>query len=115
MWPWKAEGEKKMDDNADPRERMNDDTILDESKMKDLILDDLIKMLTDMLEISPTDIRPDTRIFDELDLDSLQLYELVVDLEEVYSIRMPDEDLDNVSTVNDVVDLVFRLSTQSEK
>ena len=97
-----------MDDNADPRERMNDDAILDESKMKDLILDDLIKMLTDMLEISPTDIRPDTRIFDELDLDSLQLYE-------VYSIRMPDEDLDNVSTVNDVVDLVFRLSTQSEK
>ena len=104
-----------MDDNADPRERMTDESVLDENKMKDLIYDDLVKMLTDMLEISPTDIRPDTMIFDdELDLDSLQLYELVVDLEEVYSIRMPDEDLDAVKTVADVVDLVFRLSSQTE-
>ena len=104
-----------MGDNGDPRERMNDDVSLDEPKMKDLILDDLIKIITDMLEISPTDIRPDTMIFEELDLDSLQLYELVVDLEEVYSIRMPDEDLDAVKTVGDVVDLVFRLSTKQEK
>ena len=103
-----------MDDNADPRERMNDESVLDEAKMRDLIYDDLVKMLTDLLEISPTDIRPDTRIFDDLDLDSLQLYELVVDLEEVYSIRMPDEDLDNVSSIEDVVDLVFRLSSQAE-
>ncbi|MCR5617976.1 MAG: acyl carrier protein [Clostridiales bacterium] len=104
-----------MDDNRDPMEYMNDDNTLDENKMKDLILDDLVKMITDMLDISPTDIRPDTIIPDELDLDSLQLYELVVDLEEVYSIRMPDEDLDNVKTVKDIVDLVFRLSTQPEK
>ena len=103
-----------MDDNADPRERMNDESVLDEAKMRDLIYDDLVKMLTDLLEISPTDIRPDMRIFDDLDLDSLQLYELVVDLEEVYSIRMPDEDLDNVSSIEDVVDLVFRLSSQAE-
>ena len=94
---------------------MTDESVLNENKMKDLIYDDLVKMLTDMLEISPTDIRPDMKIFyDDLDLDSLQLYELVVDLEEVYSIRMPDEDLDAVKTIADVVDLVFRLSTQTE-
>lgn len=102
-----------MDDNADPRERMNNEDVLDEMKMKDLILDDLIKMLTDMLDISPVDITPDVLIFDDLDLDSLQLYELVVDLEEVYSIRMPDEALEDVKTVNDVVDLVYSLSTQT--
>ncbi|MCQ2467251.1 MAG: acyl carrier protein [Clostridia bacterium] len=104
-----------MDDsNADPRERMNNEEELDEIKMKDLILDDLVKMLTDMLDISPVDITPDLRIFDDLDIDSLQLYELVVDLEEVYSIRMPDEALDGVKTVDDVVDLVYRLSAQTE-
>lgn len=101
-----------MDDNADPRERINNEA-LDENKMKDLILDDLIKMLTDMLDISPVDITPDVMIFDELDIDSLQMYELVVDLEEVYSIRMPDEALEDVETVDDVVNLVYRLSTQS--
>lgn len=107
-----AEGEKTtMDDNGDPREQMNNEGELDEIKMKDLILDDLIKMLTDMLDISPVDITPDVLIFDDLDLDSLQLYELVVDLEEVYSIRMPDEDLDSVKTVDDVVNLVYKLST----
>lgn len=101
-----------MDDNADPRERISNEA-LDENKMKDLILDDLIKMLTDMLDISPVDITPDVMIFDELDIDSLQMYELVVDLEEVYSIRMPDEALEDVETVDDVVNLVYRLSTQS--
>lgn len=104
-----------MDDNGDPRERMNNDDVLDEVKMKDLILDDLIKMLTDMLDISPVDITPDLYIFEDMNLDSLQLYELVVDLEEVYSIRMPDEYLDSVKTVSDVVDLVYKLSTQSEE
>lgn len=103
-----------MDDNADPRERNADSIENEEIRIKDLILDDLIKMLTQMLDISPTDVRPETLISTELDLDSLQLYELVIDLEEAYDIRMPDERLDNIKTVNDVVELVYSL-TRSDR
>ena len=63
------------------------------------------------LGISPTDITPDLRIMEDLAFDSLQIYQLVIDLEEAYDIRMPDEVLDTVVTVGDVVDLVYKFTS----
>lgn len=78
-------------------------------KVKDLISDDMVKMLSNILECSPLDISPDDNLINDLNLDSLQMYELVVDLEDVYSIRIPDESLDTVKTVSDAVELVYAL------
>ena len=96
------------DKNGDPRERNPEDG--HDIKRKDRIYDDIIEMVTRMITVSPTDISPDTDIIYDLGLDSLQIYELVVDLEDVYSIRLPDEDLEKLHTVQDVVDLVYKLS-----
>lgn len=93
----------------DPRERMNSEDILDK---KDRIFEDVLGMLVERLNISPTDIHMDTDVKDELMFDSLELYELVVDIEEAYDIRLPDEDLDQIVLVKDVVDLVYKLSTE---
>lgn len=78
---------------------------------KDRIFEDVLQLLVDELEVSPTDITLDMKIHEDLSYDSLQLYKLVVDLEEAYDIRMPDEILDSIITVQDVVDLVYELST----
>lgn len=94
-----------MDDSTDPRERNND-----EIKKKEMILDDIVRMLSQALEISSTDIKSDLDLTKDLILDSLQLYELVIELEEAYNIRLPDELLDHVETVADVVDLVYDLT-----
>ena len=67
-------------------------------------------MLVAELNVSPTDITSDLTIRDDLNFDSLQLYEFVIDLEEAYDIRLPDDLLDNVRTIADVVDLVYDLS-----
>ena len=97
-----------MDDNGNPREPMTEEDILEK---KDKIFEDVLKLLVDRLNISPTDIKLDTDVKDELLFDSLELYELVIDLEEAYDIRLPDEELDRIVLVQDVVDLVFNLST----
>ena len=97
-----------MDDNADPRERMNSEDILDK---KDRIFEDVLNMLVERLNISPTDIDYDTNVKEDLMFDSLDLYELVIDIEEAYDIRLPDEELDSIVYVKDVVDLIFTLST----
>jgi len=94
-----------MDDSTDPRERNND-----EIKKKEMILDDIVRLLSQALEISSTDIKSDLDLTKDLILDSLQLYELVIELEEAYNIRLPDELLDHVETVADVVDLVYDLT-----
>lgn len=96
-----------MDDNADPRER---NLTEDELEKKDRIFEDVLKLLVEELGISPTDITPDLKIMEDLAFDSLQIYQLVIDLEEAYDIRMPDEVLDTVDTVGDVVDLVYSLT-----
>ena len=95
-----------MDDPSGPRERNNDDMM----KRKDMIFDDIVKELTQTLNMSPTDITTDLSLRDDLILDSLQLYELVIDMEEAYNIRLPDELLDEIDTIEDVVDLVYKLT-----
>jgi|GEM_PF-336227 len=96
------------DKKGNPRERISDEST--KEKQKDRIYDDIIIMLTRMITVSPTDVSPETDILYDLGLDSLQVYELVVDLEDGYDIRLPDEDLDKIHTVQDVVDLVYKLS-----
>ena len=101
-----------MDDNGDPRERnFNEEDVL---KKKDKIFEDVLKMLVAELNVSPTDITSDLTIRDDLNFDSLQLYEFVIDLEEAYDIRLPDDLLDNVRTIADVVDLVYDLSAETQ-
>ena len=96
------------DKKGDPRERYPEENA--DGKKKDRIYDDIISMVTRLTTLSPTDVAPETDILYDLGLDSLQVYELVVDLEDGYDIRLPDEDLEKIHTVQDVVDLVFRLS-----
>ena len=97
-----------MDDKEAPRERNTAET--DVEKRKDMIFEDVLKLIVQELGISPTDINRDVSIIDELDFDSLQMYELVIDLEEAYDIRLPDELLETVKTVGDIVDLVYEQS-----
>lgn len=97
-----------MDDGAGPSKSMDSEDILEK---KDKIFEDILNMLVDKLNISPTDIRIDTDVREELMFDSLDLYELVIDIEEAYDIRLPDEDLDNIVLIKDVVDLIYNLST----
>ena len=97
------------DSTGKPRERT------EQQKKKDLILDDLIKMLSGELGISPTDITEDLDLTGDLPLDSLKLYELVIDLEEAYDIRITDEALDRIHNIDDLVNLIYRLCEEDGK
>jgi acyl carrier protein len=44
---------------------------------------------------------------EDLDADSLDLVELVMELEERFDIQVPEEDLESVATVGNAVDLVL--------
>ena len=50
---------------------------------------------------------PEASFADDLDADSLDLVELVMGLEERFDISVPEEDLENVGTVGQAVDLVM--------
>ena len=59
------------------------------------------------LEVSPDRITDETRFRDDLDADSLDLYELVMELEDTYGIAMSEEQSARIETVGAAVDFVF--------
>ncbi len=100
--------QESSDSSGDPRERLSLDQ--HDAKRKDKIYDDIIRMVVELTSLSPTDIASTSDIVFDLGLDSLQIYELVVDLEDGYDIRLPDELLEKIKTIADVVNMVYQLS-----
>ena len=62
--------------------------------------------LSTELEIEPARIEESTRFKEDLDADSLDLYELVMELEDRYGISVSEEQAAQIKTVGDAVDFV---------
>ena len=60
----------------------------------------------EVLSVEPDAVTEEARFKEDLDADSLDLVELVMGLEERFDISVPEEDLENVGTVGQAVDLV---------
>ena len=79
---------------------------------KDQVYEDLLNILTEELGVSPTAVNPTLDIRDDLQFDSLQLYSFIITVEEAYDIRISDEQIDKVHTMNDLVDMVCEIINQ---
>ena len=64
------------------------------------------------LEVPAEKITPETRFREDLDADSLDLYELVMELEDRYGIRVSEEEAAEINTVGDAVDFVTSRAVQ---
>ena len=73
---------------------------------RDEVYTRLVRYLADMFEVSEEKIRPEARLYEELDLDSIDALDLVVKLQELTGRRISPQEFKTVRTVNDVVDKV---------
>ena len=62
--------------------------------------------LSSELEVPLDRIQDSTRFRDDLDADSLDLYELVMELEDTYGLTVSDEEAARIETVGQAVDFV---------
>jgi acyl carrier protein len=76
---------------------------------KDEIYDRLAHRLTEMFEVPAEKIRLEARLYEDLDLDSIDAVDLVVKLQELTGKRVSPQDFKTVRTVSDVVDKVRAL------
>ena len=60
----------------------------------------------EVLSVDADKVVPEAKFGDDLDADSLDLVELVMALEEEFSIEVPEEDLEGIETVGQAYDLV---------
>jgi acyl carrier protein len=64
--------------------------------------------LSEELEVDAAEIEDGTRFKEDLDADSLDLYELVMELEDRYGISVSEEQAARIKTVGDAVDFVLQ-------
>jgi acyl carrier protein len=73
---------------------------------KDEVLSLVRDHLSEELEVDPGRIEEGTRFKEDLDADSLDLYELVMELEDRYGISVSEQEATRIKTVGDAVDFV---------
>jgi acyl carrier protein len=78
------------------------------------VLERIREHLSTELEIDPARIQPETRFKEDLEADSLDLVELVVELEDTYGIRIPDEQAARILTVGQAADHVAAHAAELE-
>uniref|UniRef100_UPI003FEF95C7 acyl carrier protein n=1 Tax=Roseburia sp. TaxID=2049040 RepID=UPI003FEF95C7 len=68
------------------------------------MLEKMKKIIAEQLNVEESTITPESSFKDDLGADSLDLFELVMALEEEFGVSIPSEDLENIKTVNDVME-----------
>jgi len=61
------------------------------------------KILTDKLGIAESEITPDANFVKDLGIDSLDYAEIVMEFEQTFDIRIPDDDADRLQTFGEAV------------
>ena len=70
------------------------------------MFDQIKEIMVDTLACDEEKITPEASISEDLGIDSLDAVELVMVLEEEFSIKIPDEELAKMKTVQDIMDCV---------
>jgi acyl carrier protein len=63
--------------------------------------------LTEQLGVDENDVNEEASFQEDLDADSLDLVELIMELEDQFGIKIPDEDAQKLTTVGQAVDYVL--------
>ena len=63
----------------------------------------LQEIIADVLNVDPNEVTMETTFADDLGADSLDLFQLVMALEEEYEVEIPSEDLESLTTVSAVM------------
>lgn len=67
------------------------------------MLEKMKEIIAEQLSVDESEIALETSFKDDLGADSLDLFELVMALEEEYDVEIPSDDLTELNTVEDVI------------
>lgn len=68
------------------------------------MLENLKEIISEQLNIDKDQITENSNFKDDLGADSLDLFELIMSLEEEYEVDIPSDELENIATVGDVME-----------
>ncbi len=66
----------------------------------------LQKIIAEVLNLSEEEIRPDSTFVDDLGADSLDVFQIIMGIEEEFDIEIDNEEAEKITTVQDAVDQI---------
>ena len=88
---------------------MSEHKILSEAEIRALLAD----TLENLFEIEPERIKPDTNLYEDLEIDSIDAIDLIDHIKRETGRKLQAEDFRNVRTVEDVVQAVLKVQQDS--
>lgn len=74
--------------------------------MADALFEQIRELIADRLGVEVDKVTPEASFKDDLGADSLDLVELVMELEDEFDLEISDEDAEKINTVQDVLDYI---------
>lgn len=71
-----------------------------------VVLDKVKEILVDQLDVDGDSVTMESVITDDLGADSLDVVDLVMSLEEEFDIEIPDEEIESMKTVGNIVNYI---------
>ena len=66
----------------------------------------LQKIIAEVLNLSEEEIRPDSTVVDDRGADSLDVFQIIMGIEEEFDIEIDNEEAEKITTVQDAVDQI---------
>jgi acyl carrier protein len=66
----------------------------------------VLQLIVEHLELDPADVVPEAHFIDDLGISSMDLWELVLVMEDEFGLEVPDEDLEKIGTVQDAINFI---------
>ncbi|GAA3218455.1 acyl carrier protein [Actinocorallia longicatena] len=77
------------------------------------ILAGLGEIVEEIVGVPAADVTPEKNFIDDLDIDSLSMVEIAVAAQDKFEVEIPDDELKNLRTVQDVIDYVQGLAAKA--
>ena len=74
----------------------------------------VVEIICKQLNVEEDKVKPETNFVNDLGADSLDIVELVMELEETFSMSIPDEDAEKIGTVAQAIDYINNKQGEGE-
>lgn len=71
-----------------------------------LVKDRVLQLIIEHLELEPEKVVPEAQFIEDLGISSMDLWELVLIMEDEFNLEVPDEDLEKIRTIQNAIDYI---------
>jgi len=71
-----------------------------------MVFEKVVSILSEQFDVDEASLSLDTSIADDLNADSLDVVDLIMSIEDEFDIEVPDEAIESIKTVNDLVKFI---------